>query len=218
VKRFAVIGLSTFGYYLTKSLFDAGHEVIAIDQDRQRIQSISSSATQAVILNATDKEQLRSLGLESMDSVIISTGTNLSASVLIAFYLKEMGVKHIIAKALDEDHSQILEKLGVNEVIQPERDMAFRLAKSLISGNILDYVPLDDNHNLIQFAAPASFQGKSLKDLDLRARYNINVIAIEELVPYRFILAPTADFILKESDILIVLGASQDIEKFQKVK
>ncbi len=213
MKRFAVIGLGNFGFHVAKALYEDGHEVIAVDRDKGRIQAIDSHSTEAVVLDATEKDSLKSLGLENMDAVIVSTGTKISISVLICLYLQEMGVKKILAKALDEDHAKILKRVGATGIIHPEKDMAIRVARGLSRPNVLDFIPLGEDFDLVQVAPPRGFVGNSLRDLNLRSKYNIHVIAIKELVPENFILVPPASFVIKDSDILIILGKTDDIKK-----
>ena len=215
MKRFAVIGLGNFGFHATKALFEDGNEVVAIDTDKSRVQAIDPHCTEAVVLDATDKESLKSLGLEQMDGVIVSTGTKISTSILICLHLHEIGVKKILAKALDDDHAKILKRVGATEIIHPERDMAMRVSRSLSRPNMLDFIPLAEEFDLIQVGPPREFIGKSLKDLNLRAKYNVHIIAIKELVPENFVLVPPANFIIKDSDILIMLGKSDDIRKIK---
>ncbi len=218
MKRFAVIGLGNFGFHAAKALYEDGNEVIAIDTDRAKVQAIDPHSTEAIVLDAIDKEALKTLGLEAMDGVIVSTGTKISTSILICLYLQEIGVKKILAKALDEDHAKILKRVGATEIIHPERDMAMRISRSLSRPNILDFIPLSDDFDLIQAGPPREFIGKTLRELNLRARYNVHIIAIKELVPENFILVPPASFVIKDSDILIILGKSEDIKKIKALK
>jgi len=218
MKRFAVIGLGNFGFHAARALFEDGNEVVAIDSDKARVQAIDQHSTEAVVLNATDKEALKSLGLENMDGVIVSTGTKISTSILICLYLQENGVKKILAKALDEDHGKILKRVGATEIIHPERDMALRVSRGLSHPNILDFIPLADEFDLVQVGPPREFIGKSLKELNLRAKYNVHIIAIKELVPENFLLVPPANFVIKDSDILIMLGKSEDIKRIKALK
>ena len=218
MKRFAVIGLGNFGFHAAKALFEDGNEVVAIDTDKARVQAIDPYSTEAVVLEATDKEALKSLGLENMDAVIVSTGTKISTSILICLYLQEIGVKKILAKALDEDHGKILKRVGATEIIHPERDMALRISRGLSRPNILDFIPLADEFDLVQVGPPNEFIGKNLKELNLRAKYNVHIIAIKELVPENFVLVPPASFVIKDSDILIMLGKSEDIKRIKALK
>ena len=218
MKRFAVIGLGKFGFHAAKALFEDGNEVVAIDIDKGRVQAIASYSTEAVVLNATDKDALKSRGLENMDGVIVSTGTKIGTSILICLYLQEIGVKKVLAKALDEDHAKILKRVGATEIIHPERDMALRVSSTLSRPNILDFIPLADEFDLVQVGPPREFVGKSLKQLNLRAKYNVHVIAIKELVPENFLLVPPASFVIKDSDILIMLGKSENIKRIKALK
>jgi trk system potassium uptake protein TrkA len=218
MKRFAVIGLGNFGFHAAKALFEDGNEVLAIDTDRAKVQSIDPHATEAMVLDATDKDALRSLGLEEMDGVIVSTGTKISNSILICLYLQEAGVKKILAKALDDDHAKILRRMGATEIIHPERDMAIRVSRNLSRPNVLDFIPLADEFDMIQVGAPKDFIGKTLVQLNLRARYNVHIIAIKEIVPENVVLVPPADYVIKDSDILVMLGKSADIRRIKELK
>lgn len=218
MKRFAVIGLGNFGFHAAKALYEDNNEVLAIDTDKGRVQAIDAYCTEAILIDATDKEALKSLGLENMDGVIVSTGTKISISILICLYLHEIGVKNILAKALDEDHEKILKRVGATQIIHPERDMAIRISRGLSRPNILDFIPLSEDYDLIQVGPPRDFIGKNLKELNLRAKYNVHIIAIKELVPENFVLVPPASFVIKDSDILIILGKSEDIRKIKALK
>jgi len=218
MRHFAVIGLGNFGFYAAKALFEDGHEVVAIDKDKGRVQAIDTYSTEAVVLDARDKEALKSLGLENMDAVIVSSGTNITTSILVCLYLKEIGVRKILAKALDDDHGKILQRVGATEIIHPERDMAIRVSRSLSRPNVLDFIPLGDEFDLVEVGPPREFIGKSLKDLNLRAKHNVHIIAIQELVPENLVLVPPANFVIKDSDILIMLGKSEDIRKIKGLK
>ena len=218
MKRFAVIGLGKFGFHVAKALFEAGNEVVAIDQDKNKIQEIDPYCTEAIVMDATDKERLNALGLENMDSVIISAGSKISNSILICLHLQEIGTKKILAKALDDDHAKILKKVGATEIIRPEMAMAVKVARSLSIPNILDFIPLAEDYNLLQVDPPRAFIGKTLKELNLRAKYNVYVIAIKELVPENFVLVPPAGFLIKDSDVLIILGKEQDISRIKELQ
>ncbi len=215
MKKFAVIGLGNFGFHVAKALYEDGNEVVAIDSDKSRVQAIGPFATEAIVMNATDRAAVRSLGLDNMDGVIVSTGTNISSSVLICLHLQELGVKRILAKALDEDHEKILKRMGASEVIHPERDIALRVARSLSKPNLLDFIPLAEGFELVEIGPPREFIGKSLRQLNLRARYNVYVVAVQETVPENFVFVPSADFVLKDSDVMIMLGRTEDIDKIK---
>lgn len=218
MKKFAVIGIGTFGFYLTKTLFEEGHEVVAIDLDRNRVQAISNLCTEAIVTDATETEGLKGLGLEEMNCVVVSTGSNISNSILICLHLQEFGVKKILAKALNEDHNKILIKMGAIETINPDMAIAIRTAKELSKPNIIDFIPLAEGYSLIQVDPPRAFIGKTFRQLDLRAKYGVYIIAIKEVVPENFVLVPPADFVIKDSDILIMLGMDKDIKRIRDLK
>jgi trk system potassium uptake protein TrkA len=217
MKRFAVIGCGSFGFYLAKALYENKNQVIAIDRSKEKIQAIDPFVTTAIVQDATDAESLKGLGLEEMDAVIVSTGANIKSSILICFYLKKIGIQKIIAKAEDPDHGEILRQLGAGEIIQSGMDMASRLAMRLTKPNILEFLPFEDEYTIVQVGPPLSFIGKSLKELNLRNRYEVNIIAVKELVPERFVMVPHADFVIKDSDILIMIGKETDIKKIREL-
>jgi trk system potassium uptake protein TrkA len=215
MKRVVVIGLGIFGFNIAKDLYENGIEVIAVDKDKEVIQKIKDFSTKAVLADGTDKEVMESIGIQEDDVVIISFGENLAASTLITLHLKEMKVRNIIVKAPNEDHKRVLEKVGATEVIIPERAMADKVAKSLISPNILDYIPLSEDYTISEIAPPASFMGKTIGGLHLRSKYHIEVIAVKEVLPDRIQMVPRADFVIKDSDVLVVIGKEEDIQKIK---
>jgi trk system potassium uptake protein TrkA len=156
---------------------------------------------------------MESIGIHEDDVVIISFGEDLAASTLITLHLKEMKVKQIIVKAPNEDHKHVLEKVGATEVIIPEKEMADKIAKSLISPNVLDYIPLTEDYRIYEIAPPASFYGKTIGDLHLRTKYHIDVIAVKEVLSDHVKMVPRADFVVKDTDILVVIGKERDINK-----
>jgi trk system potassium uptake protein TrkA len=217
-KKYATIGLGNFGFNVTKTLFEEGHDVVAVDLDEDATQRVQPYCTQAIVADATQKETIRGLGLEEMDAVVVSMGGNESAATLITLYLKEFGVKRIVVKASNEDHGKILSKVGASDVIFPEKDMAIKVARSLSTPDVLDYIPMSGDYLIAEIAPLDAFVGKSLAELQLRSRYGITVIGIKELVPENFILVPPASFVIKHSDILIVIGKRVDIQKIKTLK
>jgi trk system potassium uptake protein TrkA len=211
--KFAVIGLGSFGFNVAKSLYQSGREVLAIDRDKERVEEAKSYVTHAVVMEAADKENLEAVGLKNIDVVVVSLGPDLESSILAVLYLREIGVKRIVAKALTEDHAKILKTVGANEVIFPERDMAVRTAHRLISPNVLEYLPLLAGLSIQEIAPPDGFIGKSLKELDLINKLGIQVLAVKQLIPEKAAFIPTADFIVKDSDVLIILGEEKQLEK-----
>jgi trk system potassium uptake protein TrkA len=215
MKRVVVIGLGIFGFNIVKDLYENGFEVVAIDKNKEVIQKIRDFSTKAILADGTDKEVLESIGIQEDDVVIVSFGEDLAASTLITLHLREMKVKHIIVKAPNEDHKHVLEKVGATEVIIPEREMADKVARSLISPNVLDYIPLSDEYTICEIVPPSSFMGKSIAELHLRSKYHIEVIAVRETLPERLTMVPRADFVIKDSDVLVVIGKEGDVQKIQ---
>ncbi|HRD02523.1 MAG TPA: TrkA family potassium uptake protein [Candidatus Saccharicenans sp.] len=209
--KFAIIGLGSFGSYLARTLYDKGHEVMVIDKNKDRVEEAKDFSTQAVWMDSADKESLKALGVQDMDVVVVSLGPEMEPSILTVLYLHELGVSRIMAKALSGDHGKILEAIGATDVIYPERDMAIRLAQKLSSRNVLEYLPLAENISIQEIVPPESFIGKKLKDLNLTNRYHVQVIAIKQLVPEKLIFIPGADFVIKDSDVLVVMGEEDNI-------
>jgi len=212
---FLIVGLGTFGSEVAKHLFQAGHDVIGIDNDRQIVQELKDSLTDVFYGDATEIATLKEIGVEEVDTAIVSLGNKMEASILAVLHLKELKVKNIIAKALNEDHKKILEALGANEIVFPEKDMAIRVASRIVSPNIIDYLPLTSEYIIVETAPLEEWIGHSLKDLKLRQKYEINIIAIKQIVPEKFIAVPSADYIIKDSDALIILGKEETLSKLK---
>jgi len=215
VKRVIVVGLGIFGFNIAKELYESGLEVIAIDKHKETIQKIKDFSTRAILADATDKELLETIGIQEDDVVIVSFGEDLAASTLLTLHLKELNVKEIIVKAPNEDHKRILEKVGATEVIIPEKEMAGKVAKSLISPNVLDYIPLSQDYTISEIAPPSSFLGKTIGELQLRKKHHIGVIASRDVLTDQIQMIPSADFVIKDSDILVVIGKEQDIQNLK---
>lgn len=215
--KFAVIGLGSFGVNVAKTLYEKGNEVLAVDADKEKIEQVKTFVSHAVHMDAADKENLQALGIQEMDVVIVSLGPQMEPSILTVLYLHEIGVKRIVAKALTEDHARILDAVGATEVIYPEKDMAIKTALKLSSPNVLEYLPLISGFGIQEIAPPEKFIGRTLKQLDLRNKYGIHVIAVKELVPEKTILVPKADFVIKDSDILIIIGEEKKLSKINSL-
>jgi trk system potassium uptake protein TrkA len=211
--KFAVIGLGSFGSNIAKTLYEKGNEVLAVDDNKEKIEEVKNFVSHAVHMDAADKENLQALGIKDMDVVVVSLGPEMEASILTVLYLNEIETKRIVAKALTEDHAKILESVGATEVIYPEKDMAIKTALKLSAPNVLEYLPLISGFGIQEIAPPEKFIGKSLKEIDLRNKYGIQVIAIKELIPEKTTFVPKADFVLKDSDILVIMGEDKQLEK-----
>ena len=218
MRKFAVIGLSTFGFYLTKFLAERGFKVMALDADESKIEKIKNLAFKAILLDARDKDTLENLGITDYDVVIVSLGDQIDASILVTLYLKELGVKEIIAKAATEDHGKILDRIGATTIVFPEKDVANRLARSLENINVLDAIPLSPGVSILEFGPPNSFLGKTLKELDVRNKNGIQIVVIKELIPENLVIVPRADHIVKDSDILVGIGKDEDFQKLLSEK
>lgn len=215
MKSFVVVGLGRFGSNLARELCAQGCEVLAVDIQSDLVQQISSDVTHAVVADGRDKEVLKSLGVRDMDCAIVGIGGDLTASVLVAMNLMELGVPHIVCKAHDEMHRRVLVRLGVNRVIIPEQEQAVRLARGLSSRKVLDFIELSDEYGIEEIPAPAIWHNKSLKKLNLRAAYGINVIAIGS--GEKFAIAVDGDYVIQKHDRLLVLGDNDALKAVQKI-
>ncbi|MCJ7643590.1 MAG: TrkA family potassium uptake protein [Candidatus Aminicenantes bacterium] len=211
--KFAVIGLGSFGANVARTLFERGNEVLAIDRDRDMTKAAKNFTTNSVMTEAAVKENLQALGVQEMDVVVVSLGHQLEASVMTVLYLHELGVKRIVAKALSEDHAKVLEAVGATEVIYPEKDMAIRTALRLSSPDVIEYLPLVSGITIQEIAPPVKFIGKTLKELDLTNKHGLQVIAIKEVISDRITFIPKADFVIKDSDILVIIGEEKRLSK-----
>ena len=214
-KQFVVIGLGNTGYFLARHLTALGHDVMVVDPSPEKIQDISNQVAQAVVADGTRKKQLQSLPLSKVDSVICCIGEDLQASLLTVLNLKELGVKHIIAKSSSPAHTIILEKLGVADIFHPERDMAISLAERLNRPNMLDYLPFMEGFSIVEIACPDAFLGKTLKDLSLTHKYGIQVIAIRDPLERTPKIGNIADYVLKENDVLFLMGPNDALDDFK---
>lgn len=217
MSKFVVIGLGSFGENVAKSLYEKGNDVLAIDLDKDKINYIKEFVSNAIVADARNKETLEELDIADSDGVIVSLGPEMEGSILIALHLKELGVRNIIVKALSEDHGKILELLGANKVVYPEKDEAIRLASILSSRNILEYLQLSPDVSIEEIAPPEKFIGKSIKDLDLRNKYKVQIIAIRDTIKdeLQFLIDP--NFVIKESDSLVILGSKENFEKLERL-
>lgn len=215
MKSYIVIGLGRFGSSLARELCQQGAEVLAMDVHNELAQRVANEVTHAVVGDAKDKEVLKALGARNFDTAIVAIGEDLAASVLIAMNLKELGVKNVVCKAHDETHRKVMEKLGVDRVVIPEQEYAQRLARNLVSSNVLDYIELSDDCGIIEVPAPAGWVGKSLKELNVRAKYDVSIIALMDNGKTK--VSPGANDVIGASTVLSVLGNNAALEKVQKL-
>ena len=214
-KQFLIIGLGRFGSSIAKTIYELGHDVLAIDKDEEKVQEISDYVTHAVQMDSTDESILKTLGVTNFDVAVVTIGSNLQDSVIATLILKELGVKYIIAKANNELHAKVLTKIGADKVVLPERDMGTRVAHNLVSSNILDYIELSEEYSILEIEAIKEWFNKSLKEIEIRKKHGINVVAIKR--GEKVNISPSAEDIIKENDVLVALGSAKDLNKFESM-
>ena len=215
MKSFVVVGLGRFGSEAARKLCQQGCEVLVLDRSAELVQQISEEVTQAVVADARDKEVLRALGVKDFDCAIVAIGDNLGDSVLATMNLKELGVPYIVCKASNETHREVLKKLGADRVLIPEREQADRLAKSLASHNVLDYIELSEDYGIVDVPAPNAWFNKSLIELNVRAKMGLNILAIKR--EGQIFVSPNAAFCIREGDVIVVLGDTAALKAVQKL-
>lgn len=220
MKKYLTVGLGNFGFNLAAELVENGCEVLGIDVSKENVENAMDFITHAIIGDASNKEVLKSLKPDEYDAVIVSIGQDMAASILIALYLKELGATNIIVRAVSEDHGKILEKLGVPQVIFPEKDMAIKLANKLSMKNVLDYLPMSDDYGIIEMDPPAKFDGKTLKELQIPSKYNCQVIGIKHIdadgkagFHDTKLSLPSADDIITKDTVLVIIGKYEDLDR-----
>lgn len=212
-KQFMVIGLGRFGSSLTRTLIENGHEVLALDKDGQLVQDISSIATHALQADSTDETVLKELGARNFNHAIVAIGDDLQASILTTLLLKELGISKVTAKAKNEMHGSVLSKIGADHIVYPERDMATRLGKQLSSDNLIDYIELSPDYNLVEILAPPAMNGVSLNKLNIRAKYGCTIMAIK--TGHHMNISPKAEDEVRTGDILLIIGSNEDIHHLE---
>jgi len=215
MRSYLIVGLGRFGSEVARRLCELGCEVMAMDCRSELVQQISNDVTQAVVADARDKEVLKALGAENFDCAIVAIGDSLGDSVLATMNLKELGISYVVCKAHDETHRQVLLKLGADKVVIPEQEQANRLARNLSSPNVLDYIELSDAYGIIELPAPSPWIGKSLKDLNVRAKMGVNIIAVKH--GNRINVSPGADYEIMPGDVMEILGDAVALDRVQKL-
>ena len=214
MNSFVVIGLGRFGSRIARKLYSMNCEVLAVDIDNEKVQQIADEVTQAVTGDAEDKDVLRALGVRNCDCAIVCMASNLSASIIVTMNLKELEVPFICAKAQGKMHQKILEKLGADSVVIPEREMADRLANKLVEPNILDVIEISDDYSLVEEQAPEAWYNKSIKDLSVRARLGINIIAVKNGKDIN--IAPGGEYVVQKGDVLVIIGRDDALVKLRR--
>ena len=215
MKSYLVIGLGRFGTELALQLSGLGCEVLAIDVRSELVQQVAADVTQAVVADGQDKEVLKALGVRDFDCAVVAIGDDLAASVLITMNLKELGIPYLVCKAHDEVHRRVLTKLGADRVVIPEKEYAARLARSLSSPNVLDYIELSEDYGIVETPVPQSWHGKNLRELNVRAKLGVNILAVRRNGAIQ--VSPAADFSVADGDIMVVLGDTNALKKVQKL-
>nr|WP_122012720.1 TrkA family potassium uptake protein [Maliibacterium massiliense] len=213
-KQFAIFGAGRFGFHVAKALADLGHEVLAIDEDAERVQSISEFVTHAVQADATDEKALKALGIRNFDVAVVTVASDIQASIMISLLCKELGVRTLVAKATSELHAKVLTRIGVDKIVFPERDMALRVAHQLVTSNILDVIELSPDFNVVEISPEPSWYRRTLRELDMRQRYGINIVAIKG-ADGTINMAPRGDDVVAEEDVLLCIGSNEDIRRLE---
>lgn len=214
-KTFAILGLGIFGSTIAKTLSENGYDVIGMDLDMINVERVSEYVTQAVQADFTDIEQLRMAGVADVDTAIVATGSKLEASIMAVLHLKELGVPYIIAKAKNKINLQILEKIGADRVVRPEKEMGVRVAKSLMSANVMDMVDIDSEYSLLEIKAPEAWLGKVLVDLHLRREYGVNVLGYRLEADGKLNMDITAKYVVNANDFLLVIAENKKFEAME---
>lgn len=212
-RQYAVIGLGRFGSSVAKTLYETGNDVLAIDKDPEVVQEISDYVTHSVVMDATDETALANLGIRNFDVAVVAIGGNIQSSILATLLIKEAGINYIVAKGNNELHAKVLYRTGADKVILPEKDMGIRVAHNIVSSNILDYIELTSDYSIMEIEALEKWVGKTLRELDVRRKYGINIIGIK--ANEKINVSPSPDSKIAENDILIAIGEDKNLEKLE---
>lgn len=213
-QQFVVIGLGRFGMSLGMELIEMGYEVMGVDRSEEVVEELGGRFTYAAVADATDEEVLRSLGIRNFDCGIVAIGENMQTSILAAILLKELGVKKVVAKAITVLHGRALEKIGVDQVIFPERDMGIRVAHQLVTPNLLDYIKLSDDYSIVEMRVPQCLNERTISDLNARTQFGCTIVALR--TDTGVTVAPTALDQMREGDIMVIAGPNDRIEQFER--
>lgn len=214
-KSFAVLGLGRFGTSVANALADMGFDVLAVDSKEEHISQLSESVTHAITGDVTNENLLHSIGIRNFDVAIVAIGDDIQNSILTTILLKEAGVPYIVSKAQNDLHARVLEKVGADRVVFPEKDMGIRVAHNLSKTNVLDFIELSKDDSIMEIIPPAKWIGKSLKDAQVREKYGISIIAIKKGENIQ--VAPKADYVIEKGNLLVVIGTNHDIQRFQEI-
>ena len=215
VKSFLILGLGRFGASMARTLCSLGHDVLAIDNEEEHVNNIADDVTRAIRADASDEKVLANIGVRNFDCVIISMGNDIRVSALSTLQCKELGAKHVISKASDELHAKLLRKVGADQVVMPEQDFSKRLAKQLVSKNVIDFLELSEQYSIREMHIPTAWVGKSILAIDVRKKYSVSIIALRRGEHIKLTLDPT--MIFESGDLLIVVGDNRDLAKVENM-
>ncbi len=218
MKRFIVIGLGNFGASVATSLYQLGHDVVAIDMAENAVDRIAPHVTRAAVGNGTQIQALEQLGAKEADSGIISTGDDITSSILATMALYDLGVKEVYVKVISHEHDRVMKRLGVEETIFPEHESGHNLSMRLTGQGLLNYMNLAEGYSIQEMVVPESWRGKTLRELDIRRRFQLSVLAIHDMLLDRMILPPDPDSVLKDSDTIMVAGKNEELIKISRTK
>ncbi len=218
MKTFVVIGLGRFGTAVAEELSSMGHEVLAMDTDEERVRNVAEELTHAVVADARDPAVLKALGVRNYDCAVVAVGEEIGNSALITLNLKEMGMKKVICKAKNHIHRKVLEKIGADRVVFPEHEMGVKLAQGLSSISVLNFIEVSDDYGIVELEVPRSWYNRTIRELDIRNIYQVNVIAVRKADSSTLNVVPGADCILEKGDRVVVLGRSEDTNRLGEVK
>lgn len=213
-KQFLVIGLGRFGTSVCKELYKQGHDVIAVDENEEKIQDADTFTSRAIIADTTQEKTLKSLEPTNYDCVLVAIGDHIQESILTTLLLKELGVKKVWVKARNEQHHRVLEKIGADRIVHPELDMGIRIAHSLDSDKIIDYVEISPDHSILEMRATSKIAGQPLAKLNIRKKYKCNILGIKS--NGTLTITPMPDDTLNEGDVIIILGENKDLKRFER--
>ena len=218
-RRFVVIGLGSFGHHLARSLYEMGHDVLAVDHHRAAVDAVQTHCSRAALADAADRDELEAVGVAGADVGVVGLGTRIDASILATLFLKELGVREIVAKAISHDHGRILSRIGATELIYPERDVALRLAQNLAEPDVLEHIPFLEGYALVEIRAPRALWGQTLAESHLRREHRLSVALIKRRVGEVESAVPArGDERLQDGDVLVVLARPEDVEAFRRLE
>ncbi|MFR1450444.1 MAG: potassium channel family protein [Beduini sp.] len=213
-KQFAVIGLGVFGSTVAKTLAELGFEVLAVDRDITCVDRIAPYVTKALQVDATNLEELKALGISEFDAVVVAIGNHFEESMLTTMNVKALGVKYIVAKAKNKQCMQILQKIGADKIVRAEKDMGQKIAKTLVRNNIIDMVEIDADYSIIEMKAPIQWVGHSIKNLNVRSAFKMNILGIRYANHQKLHLTVDPDYIINSGDHFLVIGQTKAVEKY----